>query len=376
MSSPTPEPSLKGDLCLASRVFAMQHASTLILTGHLKEYPLSDIFGILRHQRETGRLLIDYPDGPGVFHFKDGELVDAQLGLLEGVQAVWWAKSLPESPFNFNPLIESPARSISIYEQKIVPRILGCLEDEVIQNSEAGSEAPITDIRAEREATADATGFVKKVPPRELAPAVSVPAIGNSDRTNHRNRMRVSVGALLLLVAIVPIVALTDVFGRKPAPAPAPMEQPETNRQEEEALSPAPSEDVIGPSGYSKVTHGDSQNNISVVRPQEKIRRPPHVPAPKKSGAEVATLPGSLPSATPDKKSVEPPDVNKVATSDDPTITVVTQVENGRVTEAYVANPRPGMEAFEASALRAARQRRFSPGTKGSEKVLIKVGKQ
>jgi hypothetical protein len=54
---------------------------------------------------------------------------------------------------------------------------------------------------------------------------------------------------------------------------------------------------------------------------------------------------------------------------------VVTRVEDGRVVEAYVANRRPGMEAFEASAMRAARRRQFPPGTKGSEKVQIKVGK-
>jgi hypothetical protein len=353
----------------------MQHASTLILTGHLQEYPLSDVFGILRHQRETGRLSIDYPDGPGVFLFKDGELVDAQVGILEGVQAVWWAKSLPESPFNFNPLIEPPAQSISIHEQKIVPRILGCLEDEVIQNAEARSETPVTDIRGEREATTDAPRFIKKVPPEEIAPVVSVPTTSDSDRTNHRNRIQVSVGPLLLFVAIVSTVALTGVFGRKPAPAPAPVEQQKTNRQEGGAIAPPLSEDVIGPSGYSEVTHGDSQN-ISAVPARENIRQSPHIPAPKKSGAEVAILPRSSPSAPPNKKSVEPSNVNKLATSDDSTITVITQVENGRVTEAYVANRRPGMEAFEASALRAARQRRFSPGTKGSEKVLIKVGKR
>ena len=48
----------------------MQQSRFVILTGHLKDYPLSDLVGILRHQQKTGRLLIEYPKGPAVFYFK------------------------------------------------------------------------------------------------------------------------------------------------------------------------------------------------------------------------------------------------------------------------------------------------------------------
>ena len=39
----------------------------VVLTGHLNNYPLSDLIGILRHQRKSGRLLIEYPKGPATF---------------------------------------------------------------------------------------------------------------------------------------------------------------------------------------------------------------------------------------------------------------------------------------------------------------------
>ena len=52
------------------------------------------------------------------------------------------------------------------------------------------------------------------------------------------------------------------------------------------------------------------------------------------------------------------------------------QVENGRVLKASIANPKPGMESYEALALRIARQRRFAPSVNGGESVTISVAKE
>ena len=49
------------------------------------------------------------------------------------------------------------------------------------------------------------------------------------------------------------------------------------------------------------------------------------------------------------------------------------QIENGRVAQASVANRRPGMEAYEALALRIARSRRYPAKVAGQETVSIKV---
>src|SRR5688572_11492501 len=90
----------------------MQNPRFVVLTGHLNDYPLSDLVGILRYQRKTGRLLIEYPNGPATFYFQEGELVDAQVDKLSGLQAVCVALAQPASPFNFNPLIAPARRSI------------------------------------------------------------------------------------------------------------------------------------------------------------------------------------------------------------------------------------------------------------------------
>lgn len=54
-------------------------------------------------------------------------------------------------------------------------------------------------------------------------------------------------------------------------------------------------------------------------------------------------------------------------------ITVVMQIKDGFVTFAAVRNPRPGMGAFENTALRIARQRRYPASRNGEESITIKV---
>jgi hypothetical protein len=62
-----------------------------------------------------------------------------------------------------------------------------------------------------------------------------------------------------------------------------------------------------------------------------------------------------------------------VTVADTQSVKVFLQIEGGRVSKAAIANPRPGMEAYEAMALRIARQRRFPSGNVSQETVTIKV---
>ena len=98
----------------------MENSRFVVLTGHLNDYPLSDLVGILRHQQKTGRLLIEYPKGPASLFFKTGELVDAQLGSLGGMQAICVMLAEPPSPFNFNPFVAAAGRSIDNSLQRVV----------------------------------------------------------------------------------------------------------------------------------------------------------------------------------------------------------------------------------------------------------------
>ncbi len=57
-------------------------------------------------------------------------------------------------------------------------------------------------------------------------------------------------------------------------------------------------------------------------------------------------------------------------------IRIVMQIENGRVLKAAVANHKPGMDSYEALALRIARQRRYPATVSGGETVTISVSRQ
>lgn len=54
-------------------------------------------------------------------------------------------------------------------------------------------------------------------------------------------------------------------------------------------------------------------------------------------------------------------------------ITVAMGIKNGRVTYAAIENRRAGMEAYEASALRIARQRRYPSNKHGQESIAVRV---
>src|SRR5215203_4802604 len=111
----------------------MQPGRFVVLTGHLSNYPLSDLVGILRHQRKSGRLLIEYPKGPATFFFQNGELIDVRMNDLIGLQAICVALAQPESSFNFNPLIQSPRRSIEPSLQRAVSELFGCWDESALQ---------------------------------------------------------------------------------------------------------------------------------------------------------------------------------------------------------------------------------------------------
>src|ERR671926_1123355 len=121
----------------------MENNRFTVLTGHLNNYPLSDLVGILRHQRKSGRLLIEYPKGPAMFFFQNGELIDARMNELKGLQAICVALAQPDASFNFNPLIQSPRRSIEPSFQRAVAELFGCWDESFAQIESAATSVAL-----------------------------------------------------------------------------------------------------------------------------------------------------------------------------------------------------------------------------------------
>jgi hypothetical protein len=183
----------------------MQGTNFVALTGHLNDYPLADLIGTLRRQRKTGRLLIEYSMSPCSLYFVEGNLVDAQLNSIGGLQAVLVALSQPNASFNFNPLIQPARHSINESSQKVVLELLGCWEEKTIDveastgNGSAFSSPPMTVTLAEPdEESLPRAKEVLALPPSSLERA-----------SRRRNRQILVASAIIsLLVSLVTVVAL------------------------------------------------------------------------------------------------------------------------------------------------------------------------
>ncbi|MBD0325223.1 MAG: DUF4388 domain-containing protein [Pyrinomonadaceae bacterium] len=276
----------------------MQSTSFIALTGHLNEYPLADLISILRRQRKTGRLLIEYSISPCSLYFAEGNLVDAQLNNMGGLQAVLVALSQPNASFNFNPLIPPPRRSINESSQKVILELLGCWVEEKTVEVEA---SPLSDAEIPLHApTIDAT-HVESAPESLPKPkdVLALPPSSLERANRRRNRQILIASAVIsLLVSLLTVGAFARWLIRRDISA---------------ALSEA-----------------EKRNSTAVNK------------------SEFAG-------------------VNAQA------INVVVSIENGRVVRAKVSERRPGLEAYEALAVRLARTRRYAANASGEETVTIKI---
>ena len=345
----------------------MQHSRFLVLTGHLNDYPLSDLVGILRHQQKTGRLLIEYPNSPASFFFNEGELVDAQLDNLSGLQAICVALAQPPSSFNFNPLIRPTRRSIEHSLQKVVSELLGCwgeneIEVEMIEtrgrlHQPALLESSPALLAAAPRMDTDRTSTFLALPP---APA------------NRFSRPVLAMGAAgLLLLGLSTVIAVTGAFGSRgfssavPAPSHQVRDEPPKSS---EGQSQNPKIEFPNTSRVQRtIAKGrDATLGLAQTTPQESRNavNKKEIESAEQTGAAIST-------AKPDTKTRE--QQTSAATAEIHSVKVVLQIEGGRVTQASIANHRSGMEAYEALALRIARQRRYPSKGATQEMVSIRV---
>jgi len=297
----------------------MQNERFVVLTGHLNNYPLSDLVGILRHQRKSGRLLIEYPKGPATFFFQNGELIDARMNELTGLQAICVALAQPEASFNFNPLIQSSRRSIESSLQRAVAELFGCWDESFAQLEIAAAPQP----------------EILALPP---APPVIV-----------RKR-----GLFLIAAAIVISIGLSVVI--------AAIGGVNNNAAAETAVQPAQAQVAPVVEAETEVSKESVTTVIKSNRKEEKRTQPEAKPEVKRETKTVAE-------AHPVKEPVKEPEPASQS------IKVVMQIENGRVLKASVANPKPGMDSYEALALRIARQRRYPATVNGGQTVTIDVSR-
>jgi hypothetical protein len=279
------------------------------LTGHLSNYPLSDLVGILRHQKKTGRLLIEYPKGPASFFFQEGELIDARMNDLSGLQAICVALAQPEAAFNFNPLIPATRRSIEPSLHRAVSELFGCWDESALQIETTAVAQP---------------AFAPRPEPLALPPAPPSSAL-------RQRPMLFMAAAVLVGVGLSTVIAVTGGFSANPpvAAAEPPRAVVTVNPPLSVSSLPPSRPPVTSPKPKARPKTSNTDNTDEK---QEPIRQPTQQP-----------------------------------------ITVVMKFQNGRVLQASIANHKPGRENYEALALRIARQRRYPATANGGQTVTITV---
>jgi len=297
----------------------MENNRFVVLTGHLSNYPLSDLVGILRHQRKSGRLLIEYPKGPATFFFQNGELIDARMNDLTGLQAICVALAQPEASFNFNPLIVSPRRSIDSSLQRVVPELFGCWDEGALQIESTAAPASLD----------TPAGTAPRILSGRRSDLLALPPAPSS---LVQKRSVLLAAAVVIGVGLSTVIAVTGGFNTNQA-ATAPLSQAQTPAAPvaTQAEAPKPSINTVARAN----------------RPERK-----------------------------EEKRTRKEETSKEPEERAQAIKVVMHIENGRVLKASIANPKPGMDSYEALALRIARQRRFPTTASGAETVTINVSRQ
>jgi hypothetical protein len=349
----------------------IERTQFVVLTGHLDEQPLPDLIRRLRVQRKSGRLQVEYAEGPGSFFFEEGQMVDAQLGELRGVEALYAALSLGGASFNFNPLVRPPARNIDRQGQQFIrdlveaPRREGLAEIRMAGGAggaQGAGPAPLPPQHAPRQ--------LGPAPEELLAPleerlSAVEGAIDTASRRFSRERLVYAV-VIGFLVGLSVITTLNILYGPFNAARDASgLAAADGERTGTAADGLQPAEDVRAGAPRAAQGGGVSQSanaspNGGAAVPSAGAASPADAGAapPVPSAAAVVGSRRFDGSPTPRREYV---------------VEVLVEVKAGRVTDARVWNPRPGAKEHEAVALRMARERRYPEGFTGGERLRIRV---
>jgi hypothetical protein len=323
----------------------------MALTGHLSDLSLSELIEFFCNQRKTGQLKVLYPQGHGTFHIQNGSVVDARIGALRGIEAVYFALTLPNATFEFGATSEPTERTINQPWTQVVLEGLRRLDEGLVP-------APAFPAGYEKESDAANAAQLQtdEVEPEDLR----VPAflsMSNRESTGKRRFFVTGAIAVVVLGSVAAIGVPAGWYRRTPAtaasqpsiqPTPAPVaEQRASNESVEiskdEAVAPAVTATQTNEAALAAKRYREMQR----ARNREERLSSPDQPA------ETAAVPApKTPVAEPAK-----PGPKKITVS-------VTYDESGRVTQA---------SGGDASAVRIARQKRFPAGKAGSATITIPI---
>ena len=316
----------------------------MALTGHLSDLSLSELIEFFCNQRKTGQLKVLYPQGPGYFYLQTGSVIDARIGVLRGIDAVYYALTLPNAKFEFGAECEPAERTINQPWTQVVLEGLRRLDEGIV---------PTTAYPPDYHEESDARDSQPDGAFRELE-ILRVPSFLSFIGSAPMGKRKFAIAGAVAFAVIASVAAIgvpAGWYGRAKASAVA--GQPATAADVAQPAAPVvTTSELAGPSQGSHPGDRADEATLAAKRQREKDK----AKAREEKAALTQPAAGSTPPAGVATES---------AKSGPKKITVtVTYDESGRVTQA---------SGGDASAVRIARQKRFPAGKAGSATVTIPI---
>jgi hypothetical protein len=314
----------------------------MALTGHLSDLSLSELIEFFCNQRKMGLLCVHYPRGSGSFYLQNGSVVDAKIGMLRGIDAVYYALTLPNAAFEFKGSAEPLERTINQPWTQVVLEGLRRL-DEGIEPAEAFVEEPAVAAAPQPVILAEAPAPVRQREPH-------VPeflSLMKSNSMSHTKPVVIGLAAVAVLISVAVIGVPAGWYHRPAAPVAAsqPLTPPPSAPQPE-AAKPATTQPQPNAAEADLKAAETEAAALATRRQKEKERA--------RARDEKANLTAAQPL----------PAGNEVKAGGKKVTVQVAYDESGRVVQASGADP---------TALRIARQKRFPPGKSGTATITIPI---
>lgn len=314
----------------------------MALTGHLSDLSLSELIEFFCNQRKSGRLKVLYPEGAGYFYLQSGSVVDARIGVLHGIDAVYYALTLANAEFEFQVDAQPGNRTINQPWTQVVLEGLRRLDESITPGVAFPPDYVFDADERQGQATTNRSETSEEVE-KSFSPAFL--AMGK-DSINRRKPVFIGAAVVAVLASVAVIGVPAGWYSTKKAEASAETASQPAQQQTAQTETPVQQQ----PAATENAPASEDAAGLAARRQREKERR-----ARETKAAETNTAAATTPAA-PAADAAKPGAKRVVVT--------VTYDESGRVTQA---------SGGDANALRIARQKRFPAGKAGSATISIPI---
>lgn len=316
----------------------------MALTGHLSDLSLSELIEFFCNQRKTGLLKVLYPQGPGHFYLQQGSVVDARVGVLRGIDAVYFALTLPNAKFEFSGSVEATDRTINQPWTQVVLEGLRRLDEGVAPASGFSLDDAPDAMTEDNHSEADPFTELESLRVPAFLTFVSPEVLG-------KRKALIGGAVAFALIASVAVIGVPAGWYNR---SKAVVASSEVN------ITPAPQVTASAVSEPAPVApESTDQNNEAALaakrqHDKEKAKLREEKAAALLSKAPATSVPAAPVNAAPEASKPGPKKVTVTVSYD----------ESGRVTQA---------SGGDATAVRIARQKRFPAGKAGSTTITIPI---